>query len=61
MPTCHEMKKGEIFVCEGCGLKLQVIDECNEVGSPSEDCCCHPEGEDCTFSCCGKEMVKTKA
>jgi len=60
MPTCHEMKKGDIFVCEGCGLKLQVIEECKEVGLPSEECCCHPDAEDCTFSCCGKAMVKTK-
>ncbi len=58
MPTCHEMHKGDIFICESCGLKIQVIEECDEVGSAVEDCCCHPQAEACTFSCCGKEMVR---
>ncbi|MEE4310566.1 MAG: hypothetical protein V2J62_01740 [candidate division KSB1 bacterium] len=52
------MKKGEIYVCEHCGLELQVIKECKDSHKPAEDCGCHPEGSPCTFSCCGEDMVK---
>jgi len=59
LPTCHEMKKGEIYVCEECGLAFQVIKECKDVGVPVAECGCHESAENaCTFSCCGKEMVK---
>ncbi len=61
MPTCHEMKKGDIFVCESCGLKIQVIQECNEAASSAEDCCCAPAGDTCTFYCCGQELVRQKS
>jgi hypothetical protein len=36
MPNCHEMKTGDIYVCEGCGLELQVVKECKECGQPAE-------------------------
>ena len=58
MPNCHEMKKGEIYVCESCGLELQVINECDEVGTPAEECGCHPSDEIPDFMCCGKSLVK---
>jgi len=54
MPTCHEMKKGQIYVCEECGLKLQVIEECDECGTDAQECSCV---EHCDFSCCGEEMA----
>ncbi len=28
MASCHEMKMGQVYVCEGCGLELQVVKEC---------------------------------
>jgi len=58
MTNCHVMKKGEIYVCEGCGIEIQVIKECKDVGTPAEECCCHDEGSSYTFSCCGKPLVK---
>ena len=58
MPSCHDMKKGEIYVCKDCGLELQVVRECKDAGSPAEDCACHAEGNPCTFSCCGGDLVK---
>ena len=48
MPNCHEMTKGQIYVCEGCGLELQVVKECKEAETPAESCACGP----CTFVCC---------
>jgi hypothetical protein len=51
------MKKGEVYVCDDCGLELQVVKECNDAGTPAEECACHAGGADpCTFSCCGKEL-----
>jgi hypothetical protein len=53
MLSCHEMKKGQIYGCEECGLKLQVIQECDECGEDAAECGCE---EHCTFSCCGEEL-----
>jgi predicted nucleic acid-binding Zn ribbon protein len=58
MPSCHDMRKGDVYVCEECGLELEVIKECKDAGTPAEDCGCHPSADPCTFSCCGMEMVK---
>lgn len=58
MPNCHEMKRGEIYVCEDCGLGLQVVKECKHAWVPAEKCGCHPTAGPCTFNCCGKDLVK---
>jgi len=58
MPNCHEMREGDVYTCEECGLELQVIKECKEAGTPAEECACHPDADPCTFSCCDKNMVK---
>jgi len=29
MANCTEMKEGDLFVCETCGLELQVIKACS--------------------------------
>ncbi len=58
MPNCHEMKKGEIYVCQDCGLELQVVKECKDVGKPADACACHTTAGPCTFNCCGKELVR---
>jgi hypothetical protein len=47
------MKLGEVYVCEECGLELQVVKECDECGEDEESCECV---EHCNFSCCGEEM-----
>jgi len=55
MPTCHDMKKDEIYVCKKCGLELKVVHECED---KSKDCGCHPTSEPCTFSCCGEALQR---
>ena len=57
MLSCHDMKKGEIYTCASCGLKLEVIEECKDDVS-KEDCGCHDSGDSCTFSCCGCDLEK---
>jgi hypothetical protein len=61
MANCHEMKKGEVYVCSECGLELQVIKECKDSGTAAEDCSCHTTAGPCTFSCCGEDLVKKKS
>lgn len=61
MANCHEMKKGEIYQCKDCGLELQVIKECKDVGKPAEACDCHTDEEPCNLSCCGQGLVKKGA
>jgi predicted nucleic acid-binding Zn ribbon protein len=61
MPNCHEMKKGEVYVCEDCGLELQVVRECKDAGTPAEECGCHATADPCSMSCCGTELVKKQS
>lgn len=58
MPSCHEMKKGEVYACKDCGIELQVVNECKDAGTPAEECACHTGEGACSFSCCGGELVK---
>ena len=55
--NCNEMKKGEIYVCDDCGIELQVIKECEH--SEEEGAACHAGG-DCGFTCCDKPLRKKK-
>jgi hypothetical protein len=48
MAHCHDMTVGEIYVCESCGMELQVLKGCDE-GSA---CSC---AED--LQCCGKPLT----
>ena len=59
---CHDMKKGDVFACEECGLQLKVVEECATCGlSEGGECGCNDEeGNECTFSCCGQDLVKQK-
>ncbi len=52
MPSCEEMKKGQVFECVECGLQLQVVSECKTCSSESSSCGCP-----CTFTCCEKELT----
>ena len=56
MAQCNEMKKGDIYSCPECGIALQVVEECRDASK--EECGCKPPTDECTFSCCGKELVK---
>jgi len=53
MPSCHEMKLGDVYVCEDCGLELKVVNECDECGTDAAECGCE---EPCVFECCGEEL-----
>jgi hypothetical protein len=57
MVSCHEMKLGQVYVCEECGLELQVVKECKDCDTSAEVCECT---EHCRFECCG-EPLKLKA
>ena len=59
MSSCHDMKKGEVYTCGECGLEVQVVAECRDVGKPASECGCHgAEEEMCEISCCGKPLAK---
>jgi len=51
MAKCSDMKEGDRFVCESCGLELQVTKPCT-CSSDKEGSCSVP------LQCCGKEMRK---
>lgn len=56
MASCNEMKKGDVFHCETCGLEFEVKAECN---CPDIDECAPEAGHDCCeFECCGQAMVR---
>jgi hypothetical protein len=54
MVHCHDMKEGQVWACESCGLELTVTKECTECG-PDEDSC-----GPCTFECCGGGLKLTE-
>ena len=58
MTSCHDMKEGEIYVCESCGLELKVMKECDDTGTPAEECGCGDDSSHCTFTCCGGALKK---
>jgi hypothetical protein len=52
MVHCHDMKAGQVYVCEECGLELKVEKSCTVKGN-------HPKGVSCTrciHVCCNKDM-----
>jgi hypothetical protein len=57
MAGCHDMKVDEIYTCEECGVELKVVKECMHSDLPADQCGCHEEGEECTFTCCGKPLA----
>ena len=61
MSSCHDMKIGDIYICEGCGIELHVVQECEHSHVPAEDCACHSEGEKGGFFCCNKPLVKKES
>jgi len=51
MPSCHDMKLGQVYVCKGCSLEIKVAKECDECGAEEEGTC-----GPCAFTCCGESM-----
>ncbi|NLX05105.1 MAG: hypothetical protein GXY33_08175 [Phycisphaerae bacterium] len=61
MASCHEMKRNEVYACEQCGMELQVLKECVDVGKPAEECTCHAETQEkCEITCCGQGLVRRR-
>jgi hypothetical protein len=50
MAICHEMKPGDVYFCEKCGLELKVEKTCG--CEPGKDACSVP------LQCCGQDMTK---
>jgi hypothetical protein len=50
MANCCDMKEGDLFFCDTCGLELAVKKAC-ACSTGSEDACSVP------LMCCGKEMA----
>lgn len=54
MARCDEMREGEIYCCEQCGLEIEIIEECDhEDGDEADEVCSVDE-----FMCCGQPMVQ---
>ena len=51
MANCCDMQERDTFVCDSCGLELEVKKAC-ACKSGAEDACSVP------LMCCGKEMKK---
>ena len=51
MANCGDMKVGDQYVCDSCGLELQVSKACT-CASGDEAACSVP------LQCCGKDMRK---
>jgi hypothetical protein len=46
------MRMCQGYGCEGCGLELQVIGDCEEYGTDPQSC----EPESSWFVCCGESL-----
>ncbi len=53
MANCIEMKKGDSYKCETCGLELQVTKTCACIAGKEVSC-------SVPLQCCGKDMTKTR-
>jgi len=51
MTVCSEMKAGEVYVCQDCGLQLQVVKTCAD---EAEGACGCKEA----ITCCGQPLVR---
>ncbi len=56
MAGCDEMKVGQVYMCEECGLELRVVKECTECATEAECSCV----EECEFECCGEPLKLKK-
>ncbi len=54
MPKCDEMKKGQIYACEECGLEVQIAKECEDCATNAAKECGY---EECEFKCHGKALT----
>jgi hypothetical protein len=53
MASCSEMKAGEVYVCKGCGLEIEVLKSCAD--SEEGACSCSEP-----LSCCDEPLLLKK-
>jgi len=53
MPRCDEMREGEVYYCEHCGLEIEVIEECSHDEDEEAEVVCRAE----EFTCCGAPLT----
>lgn len=53
MTRCDEMREGDIYHCERCGLEIEVVEECDHDDDEDADEVCSIE----EFMCCGQPMT----
>ena len=53
MARCDEMHEGDVYVCEKCGLEIEVVAECSHDDGEEADETCRLE----EFVCCGEPMT----
>ena len=59
MPGCHDMKKGEVYACEECGLEIKIMKECKDAAKGADECACGcDEDTCCKIECCGEPLIK---
>lgn len=46
---CRDMKRGEVYVCEACGIELQVVKECDHKDAEND-------ASTCGFTCYGEPL-----
>ena len=55
MAICHDMKPGQTYVCQNCGMELQVVHSCDAGeeydGGPGTCTCQEP------VTCCGQPLT----
>ena len=53
MPRCDEMREGEVYYCEHCGLEIEVIEECSHDEDEEAEVVCRSD----EFMCCGEPLT----
>ena len=53
MARCDEMREGEVYYCEECGLEIEVLEECSHEEGDEDEETCSIEG----FMCCGRPLT----
>jgi hypothetical protein len=52
MTRCDEMREGDVYVCDKCGLEIEIVEECNHDDEEADDVCRIEE-----FTCCGEPLT----
>jgi hypothetical protein len=52
MARCDDLHEGDVYVCEKCGLEIEVIEECSHDDEDADETCRVEE-----FVCCGEPMT----